>query len=276
MTDLAELEYPVVSANCLKAIDMITSGDTDILQLQKVISQDAMLSLAVIRLGNSPMHRRQSEIEDVNTAINILGTTNVLNALVMETIRGYSENGGKTSERIIQHGAVISALSHFIADKSFKQAKSSMELLGILHDLPSLVLCHNFRPEYRELMKNIVRLEQPLEKLELEIFGISRQDIMQRCVEEFHLSENMTQALMLYSEGTELEAANTKADKYVSILRLAHYMESKVASDQIRMHDSTPDAEEQLIANLDLKKPDYEEMLENCASVVSEHTSKVA
>jgi len=276
MADLEKLEYPVVSANCLKAIDMITAGDTDILQLEKVISQDAMLSLAVIRLGNSPMHRRQSEIEDVSTAINILGTTNILNALVLETIRGYTENGGKTSERIIQHGAVIAALSHFIADKAFKQAKSVMDLLGILHDLPSLVLCHNFRPEYRELMTNITRLGRPLEELEQEIFGILREDIIKRSVEEFHLSENITNALMLYSQGAKLETANTKAEKYVSILRLAHLMESKVASDQIRMHDSIPDAEEQLLDNLGLKKSDYEDMLDNCAEVVSEHISKVA
>ena len=276
MTDLASLEYPVVSGHCLKAIEMISGGDTDILQLQKEISQDPMLSLAIIKLGNSPMHRRQSEIEDVNTAINILGTTNILNALVMETIKGYTENGGKTSERIIQHSAVISVLGHFIADKVFRQANATMELVGILHDLPSMVLCHNFKPEYRELMAGITRAEKPLEVLEAEIFKFTRSDIMARCVEEFHLPESVVNALLKSCMGTKIEKIDDKTDKYVSILRLAHHMESKVSSEQHRMHDSIPDDLEQLLTNLALTKPAYEEMLDECASVVSEHISQVA
>lgn len=273
--DLAKLEFPKASGSCLKAMEMLADDDVDIIALERVVSGDPILSSTIIKYANSPIHRRQSEITNVATAINILGLKNVYNALVMAIMKGYAE-GSKSNEHILHHSLTVSALASFIAAKTFKKAQHEMELLGIMHDLPSMVLCYNFRPQYRALLKDIQRAEQPLEKIEQEVFGIDRQAIIGLAMKELALPETISNVLIAYTATTEIGPVENDEDRCLSILSLAHHIEASVVSDQYRMHDSIPGDQKVLLSNLELVETDYSDMIDDGLEVINEHVSQVA
>lgn len=273
--DITQLEFPKASGSCLKAMEMLADDDVDINALEKVIISDPILSSTIIKYGNSPIHRRQSEITNVSTAINILGLKNVYNALVMAIMKGYTK-GSKASEHILHHSLTISALASYIATKTFKQAQHEMELLGIMHDLPSMVLCYNFRSEYRSLLKDIRHADQPLEILEQEIFSVSRQDIIGLAMREFSLPEKISNVLIAYSSAPEIGEVECDEDRYLSMLSLAHHIEAGVVSDQYRMHDTIPGEREQLLNNLEILETEYSDMVDDGLEVINEHVSQVA
>ena len=149
-----------------QVIKILSSTEPDFKALEAALSHNEILSMAIIKYSNSPFHHRESEISDVNTAVNMLGLAHVYNAVVTTILNDYM-----TGNRILQHCITISALGGFIASKTSKYLQHEMELLGLMHDLPSLVLCYNFKPEYRSLVKGQLKISLPLEQLEEEIFG---------------------------------------------------------------------------------------------------------
>lgn len=273
--DLNKLAFPKASGNCLKAMEMLGDDDVDIIALDKVITSDPILSSTIIKYANSPIHRRQSQITNVATAINILGLKNVYNALVMAIMKGYS-SGNKSSEHILHHSLTISALGSFIASRTFKQTQHEMELLGIMHDLPSMVLCHNFRSEYRSLLADIRRAEQPLEAMELEIFGVRREQIIGLAMREFCLPEKIANVLIANCATTDIGPVESDEDRYLSILALAHHVEGSVVNDQYRMHDTVPGNLKVLLGNLELIDTEYSDMIDDGLDVINEHISQVA
>ncbi|MDH5409011.1 MAG: HDOD domain-containing protein [Gammaproteobacteria bacterium] len=273
--DISQLEFPKASGSCLKAMEMISEGDTDINALDKIISSDPILASTIIKYGNSPIHRRQSEITNVATAINILGMKNVYNALVMAIMKGYAA-GNKTSELILQHCMTISALSSFIASRTFKKAQHDMELIGIMHDLPSLVLCSNYRKEYRELMADISKADKPLEVLEEEIFAVSRAEIIGRSVKEFSFPEKISSVLIANCSKPEIGPVEADEDRYLSILCLSHHIEASVVPAQFLMYDTIVGDRQQLCDNLEIVDTDYSDIIDDAQEVINEHVSQVA
>ncbi len=272
-TDISRLRFPAPSGHCKKAIEILSGPDADIKTLELTIEGDDTLANAVIRYSNSPVHHRDNEIADLGTATNILGLKNVYIVLVTAVLKGYIQDS-IVGNRILHHCLTISALTSMIAAKISKQMQHEMELLGILHALPSLVLCHNFQPEYRALVKGMTHTSPPLAQLEQDIFHVSRRDLIDASMRELALPDTMRNTLVAYHSISK--PGQAEADKALSILSLAHHMELSVAAENLRMPDSLPGEKEKLRVALGLSEADYGGLINACQVVINDHIALVA
>ena len=273
VAEISKLEFPTPSGNCKKAIELLASKDADIKALGEAIASDEVLSTAIIRYSNSPVHERDNEITDVVTATNILGLKNVYVVLVTAVLKDYMQDS-ITGDRIIQHNMAISALSRLIAAKISKALQYEMELLGVLHDLPSLVLCHNYRAEYRALIKGMKSTSPPLEQVEKEIFHVDRQTLIDRAMREFALPELMRNTLTKFHSITRPEQAED--DKYLAILSLAHHLEARVVAEKQRLPDSPQGDKARLLTKLGISAETYSELVNASRAVIDDHLALVA
>jgi len=179
-----------------------------------------------------------------------------------------------TGNRILQHCITISALGSFIASKTSKFLQHELELLGLLHDLPSMVLCHNFKPEYRSLVKDHSKTSPPLGQLELEIFGLGRCELLDLAMRELCLPDKMRKILIQYLSITE--PADAEKDEYLSILSLAHHMETSVVPEKLRLPDIIPGDRESLQEKLAISEDDYSTLINESRDVINEHIALVA
>lgn len=271
--DITQLVLPRASGHCQKAIEILSTNEPDFKSLEAALSADAALANAIIKYSNSPVHRRENEITDVNTATNILGLKNVYNAVLTMVLKDYLQEN-ITGDRILQHSVTISAIGSFVASKISKLLQHEMELLGLLHDLPSMVLCHNFKPEYRSLIKGHSKTGLPLEQLEQEIFGLGRCELLDLAMRELCLPDKMRKILIEYHSMTE--PVHAEKDKYLSILSLAHHMETSVVSEKLRLFDSIPGDRESLKVKLAISDDDYSTLINECRDVINEHIALVA
>lgn len=271
--DISKLEIPVPSGSCKRAIEILSGNDADIKSLETAIAGDEILSNAVIKYSNSPVHHRELEISELGTATNILGLRNVYIVLLTAVLKEYMQES-ITGDRILQHCMTISALCSLIAARVSKQQQHEMELLGLIHDLPSLVLCRNYRAEYRSLIKGITHASLPLEQLEQEIFHFSRRELADASMRELALPEKMRTTLIAYHSITKPE--QVEQDKYHAILGLAHHMEASVVSAKLRLTDSLPGEKDKLLTTLGLSDADYSDMINASRTVINEHIALVA
>ena len=273
VADITQLVLPRPSDNCRQVIEILSSTDPNFKALDTTLSRNEELSNAIIKFSNSPFHHRESEIDDVNTAINMLGLANVYNAVVTTVLKEYTQDN-VTGNRILQHCITISALSSFVASKTSKFLQHELELLGLLHDLPSMVLCHNFKPEYRALVKGQSKTSSPLEQVEQEIFGLDRCVLLGLAMRELGLPDKMSNILTQYHSISAPEHA--EKDQYLSILSLAHHMETSVVSEKLRLFDTLPGDRESLQAKLVISDDDYSTLINESRDVINEHVALVA
>ena len=271
--DLTQLVLPQSSDNCRQVIEILSSKEPDFKALQARLSEHDTLSNAIIKFSNSPFHHRDSEIEDVVTAINILGLTNVYNAVVTTVLKEYMQDN-VIGNRILQHCLTVSALGSFIASKSSKLIQHEIELLGLLHDLPSMVLSHNYKAEYRSMVKEHTTNSPPLEQLELEIFGLRRTDLLDVAMRKLCLPDKMRKILIDYHAMSKPE--DSEKDQYLSILSLAHHMETSVVPDKLRLLETLPGLRKNLQEILVISDDDYSNLINQSRDVINEHIALVA
>ncbi len=271
--DITKLVLPKASDNCRQVIEILSSMEPDFKTLDATLFRNDILSDAIIKYSNSPFHHRESEITDVTTAINILGLANVYNAVVSTILKDYLQDN-VTGSRILQHSVSISALGSFIATKTSKSLQHEIELLGLLHDLPSMVLCRNYKPEYRSLIKGHTKNAQPLEVLEQDIFGFGRGELLDAAMKALCLPDKMRNILTQYHSISEPEEA--EKDKYLSILSMAHHMETSVVPEKLRLFDTIPGEQKSLQEKLVISDDDYGALVNESRNVINEHIALVA
>jgi len=271
-TDITQLVFPTVSDNCRQVIELLSSNEPDFKKLEIVLSRSDTLSRAVIKYSNSPFHHRDNEISDVVTAINILGLANIYNAVMATILKDYVRDN-VTGSRILQHCVTISALASFIASKTRRHIQHEIELLGILHDLPSLVLCRNFKPEYREMAKSLSAVTPTLDVLEQEKFAVARCDLLNPALQDLALPPKFGEMLGRYHAIVEPEQA--EEDDYMIILSMAHHMELNVIPQNHRLPDTVPGDKKSLLEKLAISEDDYAILINECQDFINEHIALV-
>lgn len=271
--ELSQLEFPAPSGSCKKAIEVLSDSDADIKTLEAAITSDEVLANAIIRYSNSPVHCRENEITEVGTATNILGLKNVYIVLVTAVLKDYMQDS-ITGDRIMHHCMTISALASLVASKISKVLQYEMELLGVLHDLPSLVLCHNYRPEYRALIKGMKDTSPPLEQAEQDIFRVNRQELIDLSMRKLSLPDKMRNTLIKFHSIIEPEQA--EQEQHLAILCLAHHIEAGVVSKKQRLPDTVRGEKEKLLTTLGISDADYSDLINTSRTVINDHLALVA
>ncbi len=268
--DVATLKLPAVSSECSNVLELIEQEDVSVKKLSDVISLDPVLSSTLLKYANSPLYRRSNEVTSVNTAVNLLGSKNVSAAVMMATMRAFSSADNEVNLKIWEHSVAISAISRLICKSCFRTLGEQAELIGILHDMPSLVISTNFPDEYLILLESARENGTPHETLWHEIFGISQDHIMARVVKDFRLPEGISGALSTYHSHQSINGdIETEPDRLIAITSLAHHLEKESLLEDI-LAESLIDERSALLDQLELTDDDFANLIEDCEWALAE------
>lgn len=268
--DIAALKLPAVSSECSNVLELIEQEDISVSKLSDVISLDPVLSSTLLKYANSPLYRRSNEVTSVNTAINLLGTKNVSAAVMMATMRAFSSADNEINLKIWEHSVAISTINRLICKSSFRALGEQAELIGILHDMPALVISTNFPDEYLKLLESARDNSTPHEILWLEMFGISQDDVMARVANDFRLPEGISSVLCAYHSHQPITGdIESEQDRLIAIMALAHHLEKKSLLEDV-LAESLVDEQDALLEQLDLTEDDFANLIEDSEWALAE------
>lgn len=268
--DAATLKLPAVSSECSNVLEMLDQEDVSVSKLGKVISLDPILSSTLLKYANSPLYRRSTEVTNVTTAINLLGSKNVCAAVMMATMRAFSGGDAALNLKIWEHSVAISAIGRLVCKASFRGLENEIELVGILHEMPALVMATNYPNEYKAMLESARDDATPHEVLWRELFGISQDDIMARVAKDFRLPEKISDVLCVYHTHPPLDSIDSDQDRLIAMLSLAHHIEKKGMSEDI-LCETTIDDLASLLELLNLSEEDIENIAEDSELAMHEH-----
>ena len=170
--DQDQLTLPTLPEIALRVRDVAQDDRASIIDLSRVIAQDAALAARIVRISNSPLLRGTAEVSDLTVAISRLGmnyTANVALGLAMEQIfQATSDMVDKAMRALWQETGLVATYASVLAQQYTKMSADQALLAGLIHRIGALPVL-SFAEDHDELIKDESLLLKLMQALEAEL-----------------------------------------------------------------------------------------------------------
>ncbi len=148
-------------------------------QISKIVRQDVAISTKVLQMVNSAFFSLSRRVNDVESAVNLLGTNMLKNVtLSVEVFHGFEGPGGVKGFSIeeFQHHAFLAAN---VAKRMLKEQRQAEDaFMGcMLHEVGKLVLASRLPKAFTQVMGNMQASQRPIWQVEQELLGYTHAEI---------------------------------------------------------------------------------------------------
>ena len=170
-----QLVLPTLPEVALKVREIAEDPNAGIIDLAKVIGNDAAIAARIIKVANSPLLRSANPIEDLNMALMRLGieyTCSIATGLAMEQMfQATSDVIDKRLRDIWSRSSEIAGICHILCKHSTKLRPDQATLAGLVHKIGVLPIL-TYAEEHPALLKDGITLDRVIEALHAEIGDI--------------------------------------------------------------------------------------------------------
>lgn len=166
--DNDELILPTLPEVALRVREAAEDPDISIPELSKVISNDAALTARIIKVVNSPLLRSNTEIGDLNMAVNRLGmsyTANLALGLAMEQMfQATSDVIDRRLREVWNRSTEVAGVCHVLCRHFTRLKPDQATLAGLVHQIGVLPIL-TYAEENGQLLNDPFTLEKVIEQL---------------------------------------------------------------------------------------------------------------
>lgn len=160
---------------------VINDPNSSASDLHRIVSHDPALVSRLLRLVNSALYGRQTNIDSVQRAIVFLGFEGVYHLAIAATM-GPLFKGGKICEAfsakdLWTHCIAVAAVSRELAANIGTVSPEEAFLVGLLHDVGLLVALRACRGQFRQACEQALAGPQPFNELEVPIVGAGHSEL---------------------------------------------------------------------------------------------------
>lgn len=176
---LNEIEsIPPLPKSLNKIISLCNNPETDIQDLAHEIEKNLALSAELLKLSNSTLFLTRNKVNNILTAIKIVGMKNIKNMLYVSGVRNLMKDRYNKVEHIWEHSNKCSLFARQLAS-DYNRAKltDQVSIGGLLHDIGKLVLLTLDKAIMKQLDTIIQKEKEHSVLIEEVSLGISHAEI---------------------------------------------------------------------------------------------------
>lgn len=196
-------EMPSLPHVLLKLIEACNNSDVTPRELSFIISGDAALSAAVIRLLHSPYSGLNNKVTSIAQAVIFLGIDAIKNIAISASVRqvfGNAEDNGLFKMNQFWLSSITCAIfARKIAKKLDYNSPEEAFLAGILLDIGTLVLWTHFQKSYLKILRQPIPPAQRI-SLEKELMGANHCEVGAWLIKEWNLSDYISDAVYFHHD----------------------------------------------------------------------------
>ncbi len=167
--------FPVIP-NVASKIMAIAEDNIDISfkELEQIISVDPMLTVKILKIANSALYARQSEIKNLQMALTLLGFKKIKSLVILLTASQFSREFKNKDVLAVfwRHSLATAFIAKYIMiRKKWKKDEEIAFTSGLLHDIGQVALFQRYPEKYRGFLTDQSDLGS-LEQREQSLFGV--------------------------------------------------------------------------------------------------------
>lgn len=208
----------------LKVKEAIALPDFQFKDLSKIINNDPALVARILQIANSALYGLEDKVENIDHALNVLGVE-PLNELILATsvVNNFKDFPKAYYEKLVdmksfwRHSIACGVTGKYLAQKLGVMNTERFYLLGMLHDMGSLVLYSKLPEMSKKLLLRCKENKENLSDVEVEMLGMSHARIGAHLMREWGLPQNIYEPVAFHHQPLQ---SNLYA-KETAILHLA-------------------------------------------------------
>lgn len=175
LAKLATLQQiPSLQALAQGFLRAASRSDGSIEEVVAAVEKDPALCVRVLRMANSAFVGSEQRIEDIFTAVQMLGLqrVNTLSHALFMMRDAHNTKGGVDWRHLWMHALATAAIAEEIEKQLGREAGQQLYLAALLHDVGKIVLSTVAPEAYRAIMDKAWNNEGRLDALEAVCFGV--------------------------------------------------------------------------------------------------------
>jgi HD-like signal output (HDOD) protein len=167
----------------------------------KVIAKDPALSARLLRMVNSPFYEFQSKIDTISRAITVVGFDELYNLIIATCV---VDQFDKIPCELVDmtsfwvHSVHCAVVARLLAKQSSILQSERLFLIGLLHDIGSLVLYRKMPDKSREVLLAADNDRRLLADFEKEIIGFTHAEVSSQLIKSWDLPESLYEPIAWY------------------------------------------------------------------------------
>jgi putative nucleotidyltransferase with HDIG domain len=154
--------------------------DISFKDLEDIIMIDPMLTARILKVANSALYSRQSEIANLQIAISLLGFKNIKSLVLLITASQFSKEL-KSSEymnNFWRHSIATAFIAKHIMHRKKDRANEEIAFVsGLLHDIGQVALFQSNPSQYTDLIESSERNNETIESTERQHYQTDHREI---------------------------------------------------------------------------------------------------
>lgn len=220
ISDIAE--YISIPEIYLDIRELIKQPDTEISDYVKLIENDSMLSLRIIRMANSEFFGFARKVEDLKHAINLIGIIQLqdllLSSLCMRSFISIPDQV-LNLKAFWSYSTQCGIAARVIAQHSFAPILNHFFTLGLLHEIGHAAMYSKAPDLCLRAFEDSTTQDRPVSELEREYLGFDYCESGNLLMQLWHLPEVYQQVASYHLDPSQ---ANKKFQYETQVIHLAH------------------------------------------------------
>ena len=197
-----------------------------------IIGNDPSLSARVLKIVNSSFYGLEAEVETISHALGIIGTQQLTDLVLATSVVEQFDN---IPRRIVnmdsfwKHSIACGIASKVIASLQGQKNLESFYLVGMLHDIGSLVIYKKYPAKAEEILKRCKDNKENLFEVEREVLGASHAKFGGRLLKKWGLPQSLCEPVSFHHRPK-------KAKEFSLVAKVVHIADSIV--DELKLGSS--------------------------------------
>jgi HD-like signal output (HDOD) protein len=191
----------------LKVKETIDCPNFSFKDLSKIINNDPALVARILQIVNSSLYGFEDKIENVDHALNVMGVE-PLNELILATsvMKNFKDFPKEIWKNLVdmksfwRHSIACGVTGKYLAQKFGFMNTEKFYLLGMLHDMGSLVLYTQLPEVSKEILIRCKNNKENLSDVEIELLGMSHARVGAHLMKEWGLPQRIYEPVAFHHQ----------------------------------------------------------------------------
>ena len=231
-------KLPALPVAVTQALGLIQKESLDLREICRVLSTDVALASRVLSMARSPIYNLRQSPNTLQQAVKVLGIQTLKRILITAGTRTLYAGPSEAGRAAWRHSLATALACQVLADHNCHIDKDQAFIVGLLHDVGSLVLLHSNRAQF-DKMWNLSQKKRGVSlDWEREFFPCDHVWVGASVLYRWHMDTKMVMAVLSHHDGSGMQ----QPESMHALVKVGDWIATRLGAGFI-LEPTTPTAE---------------------------------
>jgi len=188
-------DLPTIPIVATKVMKLIESDRATAEELSKVVSSDPAVAARVLKISNSSFYGRQGRIQNLSSAIVLLGYTTLKSIVVTASVRQIYQPFGLTEKMLWEHSFGAGLAARIIAKGIAGIDQEEAFLAGLFHDIGKVIMNSQDPAKFQMVMERCYNEGIRFNEAEKSFFSFTHEEAGALVIKKWNFPDTLIQSV---------------------------------------------------------------------------------